>query len=118
MTQGVCHRAGRYNAMKAIDRVAHYRRFEMLHMHTNLMRAACFKIAAQIGMHSEALQHLVMRDCRLAAASDCHLGAGTWMPPNRLVHGAVTPYLTPHDCAVFTFHRACLQLAHQAGLRS
>ena len=57
--------------LRAVDRIARDRMTDICHMHTNLMRPACFQAQFQPRETPQTLQHSVMRH-RTTCVSVCY----------------------------------------------
>ena len=82
------------------------------HMHTNLMRSACFQTAFHIGGIGKTLQYPVMSDCLFSVfVIDRHFFPVNRMAPDRALDGSF--FLFDYTCynrTVTTLDRVLLQL--------
>lgn len=97
--------------------VADQRITDMRHVHADLVRTAGFQLDPHMGVRTEALEHPVVADRRLAAVSDRHALTQPAVTTDRGVDLAAGDHHPNHDALVDAADRAALQLLDQLGLR-
>ncbi len=112
------HAGRRRNAeAHAVRLVADQRIPHMRHVHTNLVGTPGFQLHPHMGVRTEALEHAVVADRRLAAFSHRHALAHATVTADRGIDLAPGDHHAHHDALVDPADRAALQLLDQLGLR-
>ncbi len=118
--EGLNHgRAGRWRNAEAtaVDRVTDQREVDVGHVYANLVGTSGFQLDPYMGMGTEALQHTVVADGRLAALGHGHALALPAMAADRRVDLAAGGDHTDHDALIDAADTAVLQLSNQLCLR-
>src|SRR5690554_4245289 len=100
----------------AINRITYQRMSHVGHVYPNLVRAAAFQLATNMGMGGKALNQPVMSHCRLTGRHHSHAFAILRVPANGRIHRSATGKRTHYHGLVFPAHGAFLQLVNQRGV--
>lgn len=101
----------------AVGLVTDQRETDMGHVYTDLVSTAGFQLDPHVGVRTEALEHTVVADRRLAAFGHRHALACATVTADRGVDLAAGSYHADHDALVDPADRTALQLLDQLGLR-
>ena len=110
-------RTRRQGEPAAVNRVADESVATVGEMHANLVGPARFEPDPYIGMRREALQHRVVRDCRLAVVPDAHPLAVYPVPADRRIDGPAAGQYADADRQVIARYLAAGERPYELGMR-
>src|SRR5690606_6934286 len=109
-------RRWRYAKASAVERIAHQRVAKMTHVHADLVGPPGFQLDPHVGMRTEAFQHPIVADGRLATVHNGHALALLAMTADRRVDGAAGDDHADDDGFIDAADTARLQLLDQTRL--
>lgn len=107
---------GPANTAGAVNRIAHHRIAQVLHVHTDLMGAPGLQLHRQVGVMGKALGHPVMRYRRPSIADHRHPRAPGGMTAYGRIHGSSAGRTSVDDGVVFPLDLARLQRTNQVSV--